>query len=266
MIEKFKRYLSLWWAFFKFSFHAETAFRGNLAFWSLENLLWLGLSFVGVELIFGQVEAIAGWTKPEVLLLIFIGALFHDLCWTLLFRNLGNFSRLIRQGDLDQNLLKPINSRFLLSFQVLEFDHYIRILLELALIYRFTMLITGSFSLVNLLGAVWLFGWGLIIFYSLFFTLTITNIWLVNLENLVEFFHDLKALGEKPTYIFKKGLFFFFTFVLPVGYIATFPAEALLGRADPVKVALAPVLAGIFLWVSQAFFRFALKHYSSASS
>ncbi|OGD61842.1 hypothetical protein A2160_00930 [Candidatus Beckwithbacteria bacterium RBG_13_42_9] len=261
-----KRYFSLFGAFFRFSFYSETAFRGNLLFWTTENLLWLGLSFIGIELIYGQVNNFAGWDKNQAFLIIFISALFHDLCWTFIFRNLHEFSGLVREGRLDQLLLRPVNLRFLLSCRIFEFDHYVRIILEFFLIYRYTLLAGGYFSLSNLVMAISLFACGLIIFYSLFFALTVTNIWFINLANLIDFFNDLKEVGSKPTYIFKEGLFIFFAYILPVGFIATFPAEALLGKITLEKVILAPFLAFVFLWGSQKFFTFALKYYSSASS
>lgn len=265
---RIKRYLKLFWAFFKFSFQAETEFRSNLIFWSFENILWMILGITSIHLIFGHIEAIAGWSKNEVFLVLFIALLFHDLCWTLLFRNLGNFSRLIRHGELDNTLLKPVNPRFLLSFRTLEFDHYTRIALEIFLIYRYTILTTGYFSFFNFIIFSFLFICGFLIFYSLFFALTVTNIWFVNLANLINFFHTIKNMGGKPIAIFKikRGFLYFFSFVLPVGYIATFPAEALMGETSVIKIILAPILVFVFLWGSQRFFNFALKYYSSASS
>jgi len=265
---RIKRYLKLFWAFFRFSFEAETEFRSNLIFWSFENILWMTLGITSIHLIFGQVEAIAGWSKNEVFLVLFVASLFHDLCWTLIFRNLGAFSRLIRKGELDNALLKPVNTRFLLSFKILEFDHYVRIALELFLIYKYTILTTGYFSFLNLLAALFLFTCGFLIFYSIFFALTVTNIWFINLANLIDFFHTVKDLGGKPIEIFKikRGFLYFFSFVLPVGYIATFPTEALMGQIETSKIILAPILAIFSLWASQKFFNFALKYYSSASS
>lgn len=261
-----KRYLKLFGAFLKYSFHAETAFRGNLIFWTLENLFWLFLALAVVELIFGQVVSLAGWDKNRILLIVFISSLFHDFCWTLIFRNLGDFSDMVRGGKLDFVLLKPVNQQFLLSFKRLEFDHYVRIILESFLIYKYTILITGSFYWLNLLIFLLVFLSGFMIFYSFYFILTTTNIWFINLANLIDFFHDLKDLGGKPVYIFNKGLLFFFSFILPVGFIATFPAEALLGQILYGKILLAPLLAGFFLFLSQKFFYFALRHYTSASS
>lgn len=261
-----KRYLKLFKALFRFGLQSELEFRANWIFWSLENLLWLLLSVVSVELIFGQVSSIAGFSKNEMLLILFVASLFSDLFWTFIFPSLGNFSNLIRLGNLDSYLVKPVNLRFLLSFRVMEFDHYVRIILEFFLIYKYTLLVSGQFNLLNLLVFIFLFVCGIIIFYSLFFALTVTNIWFVNLHNLVDFFNTVKSLGEQPVYIFKKELLTLFSYLIPVGFIATFPTEALLGRFSLVKFFIAPLLAFIIYFLSAKFFTLALRHYTSASS
>ena len=260
-----RRYGRLFIAFFKYSLKAETEFRANLIFYSLENIVWLGLAVIGVELIFGQVSSIAYWTKNEAYLVIFIASLFQDVCWTLIYRNLGIFSHWVRFGELDYHLLQPGNLRFRLSFRTLEFDHYVRIILELFLIHKYVGLTVGSFSLWHALVAMFLFGCWFMVFYSLYFGITASNVWFVNLANLLDLFGSVNDISGKPIYIFQRQLLFFFSFVLPVGFIATFPAEALLGRIDPAKIVIAPLLAIIFYIGSQKFFNFALKHYSSVS-
>lgn len=266
LIKSLHRYLKLFLTFFRFSFYNETAFRANIVFYSISNLIWMLVALTSVELIFGQVNSIAGWAKNEVYLVVFINLLFSDICWTLTFRNMGNFSQWVRRGELDSALLKPVNTRFFLSFMILEFDHYARMAVEFYLIYHYTMLITGTFTLFNLLIFLWLLGCGWLIFYSIFFAITTTNIWFINLANLLDFFGAIQRLGRNPTYIYQKAWFLLFTFVIPAAYTATFPAEALLGRIQLSKIIIAPILAIIFLWGSQKFFRFALKYYSSASS
>ncbi len=263
---RIKRYLKLFLEFFRFSFKADIEFRGNLIFYTIENILWLILAVVGINLIFGQIHSIAGWTKNEVFLVLFIGALFSDLSWTLIFRNLNKFSQLIREGTLDYYLLKPTNLRFLLSFRIIEFDHWIRIVLELFLIYKYTLLTSGYLSFLNILLFIFVFICGFIIFYSIFFAATITNIWFVKLENLVHLFQNIKNMGDRPVYIYKKGFLFFFSFILPIGYIATFPAQALMGEISTIKLIAGPILAIFLYWLSHRFFKFALKYYSSASS
>nr|MCU0494790.1 ABC-2 family transporter protein [Chloroflexaceae bacterium] len=58
----------------------------------------------------------------------------------------------------------------------------------------------------------------------------------------------------------------FLTFIVPIAFMTTFPAAALLGLLDPLYLALAPVIAALLLLASRAFWRVALRSYTSASS
>jgi len=57
-----------------------------------------------------------------------------------------------------------------------------------------------------------------------------------------------------------------FSTVLPVAFLTTVPAEAILGLASGGSVLAGLVLAVLSLLGSRALWRFALRHYTSASS
>jgi ABC-2 type transport system permease protein len=57
-----------------------------------------------------------------------------------------------------------------------------------------------------------------------------------------------------------------FTFILPVAFLTTVPAESMLGRADATGVVGMVLLATIMFGTARFFWRFSLRHYSSASS
>jgi ABC-2 type transport system permease protein len=73
--------------------------------------------------------------------------------------------------------------------------------------------------------------------------------------------------GKYPMAAYPAALQFFFTFVLPVGFLTTAPAEIMLGRHTTIGWLLGAALlaAGLFTF-SRFFWRFALRSYTSASS
>jgi len=56
------------------------------------------------------------------------------------------------------------------------------------------------------------------------------------------------------------------TFVLPVAFATTFPAQALRGDLDPRLLVVGVGLAGLALVVTHRFWNDAVRRYSSASS
>jgi ABC-2 type transport system permease protein len=107
---------------------------------------------------------------------------------------------------------------------------------------------------------------GLVILYSLWFMLGATSIWFVKIYNVTEVLRGFLEAGRYPMVAYPSAFRFFFTFVVPVAFLTTIPAEAMLGRGEIGWIVGAGVLAIALFFVSSRFWRFALRFYTSASS
>jgi ABC-2 type transport system permease protein len=76
----------------------------------------------------------------------------------------------------------------------------------------------------------------------------------------------LLAAGRYPISAYPVILRFVFTLVLPVAFLTTFPAEAILGELKFNILFFGLILSSLFFIFSRLFWKFALKHYTSASS
>ncbi|MBI4359120.1 MAG: ABC-2 family transporter protein [Candidatus Nealsonbacteria bacterium] len=260
------RYLSLYFHFFRVSLMAALEYRFNLLVWTFLNLFWTLLSFVGIELLFGQVSSIAGWPKQEIFLLLIIWTIFHDFLSIFIRPSLRQISHLIRHGKFDFLLLKPVSLRFLSSVQDFGIDSVSRFCLTSVILVFFLRQMGIEPSLLLWLDFTLLFLSGAIIFYSFFFALAGLNFWFINLFNLDDLHSRLIDAGRFPIDIFRGRAKTFFTYLLPIAFIAFFPAQILLGRIGSEWVVYGAVMASVFFIASQLFWSLALRSYSSASS
>jgi ABC-2 type transport system permease protein len=76
----------------------------------------------------------------------------------------------------------------------------------------------------------------------------------------------LLEAGRYPMIAYPSTYRVFFTFVVPVAFLTTVPAEAMLGRGNFSWLIGAFLLASGLFWFSTWFWRFALRFYTSASS
>jgi ABC-2 type transport system permease protein len=183
---------------------------------------------------------------------------------TFLAPNLNGIVKQVEMGTLDFVLLKPIDSQYWLSTRTLSPWG----IPDLA----FGCMIVGyagnqlGLTLQNyLIGSVPLM-FGLISVYSLWFMLGATSIWFVKIYNVTEVLRGLIEAGRFPMAAYPIGYQVFFTFVVPVAFLTTVPAEAFLGRGEWVWTGGAALLAAALFWVSRSFWNFALRFYTSASS
>jgi ABC-2 type transport system permease protein len=76
----------------------------------------------------------------------------------------------------------------------------------------------------------------------------------------------LLEAGRYPMVAYPTAYRFFFTFIVPVAFLTTIPAQTMLGRGEINWSIGAGVLAIVLFYLSSAFWRFALRFYTSASS
>lgn len=260
------KYFSLYLAFFWRYLMKAMEYRLNFLIWSFLNLLWLGISFLSITLIFNQTSSIAGWSREQVYLLVLVWTMFFDILATFIRPSLRQVSRLIRRGDLDFTLLRPVSSQFMVSVQNFDTDQLSRLVASpVALVFflRVNGIIVSPLSLLNFaiisLAAV-------VIFYSLMLSAVVLNFWLTNLFNLDDLFHQVLSAGHYPLDIFGRNLRAVFTYLIPVAFVSYFQTKALLGQIGFEWAFLAMGLATVLFLLSRVLWRFGLNHYSSASS
>ncbi len=259
------RYLKLYSSFARICAMREMEARGSFFVGFLVITLFPLFPLLFIGAIYGQTNSLGGWSFHEYLVLTGLFQVLSAIVMTVCLRNLFGMPELIRKGELDFYLLKPINSQFLLSTRYLAYTELAQALPGTA------MIVIG---LVNLNGQVEWWRWlllpifmltGLIILYSIWFIAVLPCIWLVRFESF-ELFFGLLELGRYHPTMFGGIIRLFLVFVLPLGVVAATPADLLLKRLSPEAGLWALIVAGILLYVSNRFWRFAQNHYYGASS
>jgi ABC-2 type transport system permease protein len=115
-----------------------------------------------------------------------------------------------------------------------------------------------AFAVALLLG-------GLMI-YSFWLMLTSSAFWVVRVQEMANLFEGVYAAGRWPVGIYPDWLRNGLTFLVPVAFAVTVPAEALTGRLTPPTLAGAAALAIALLLLARWVFRRGLKQYSGASA
>ena len=258
------RYLNLIQLFWRTAIAAELEYRLNFLFAALSSLGGLAGSLFSLFLFYRKGYNFQGWTWQEALIIVGIFTFLEGFSSTFLASNLNRIVKHVQDGTLDFVLLKPINSQFWLSFHSFSLWGVPDMLFGLVIIlYAGNLLQIGIGA--YLLSAIPIL-FGVIIIYSLWFILGATSIWFTKIYNITEVLRGLLAAGRFPIGAYPPAYRFFFTFVVPVAFLTTVPAEALLGRGNPVWIAGGGCLAVALLLLSSYFWRFALRFYTSASS
>jgi ABC-2 type transport system permease protein len=228
--------------------------------------IWTCISLVFIEVVFGQIGAVRGWTKDQMWVLYGTYVILESLCYGLLGPNMWRFSDTVRTGGLDLVLTKPVDAQFFVSTRYIDLNGVLNSLLGLTLI-TIGLARTGDWP-----GPVEWVSWliltlcGFVLAYSIWFASVTIAIWAVKLEGIAVIFDPMMQMARFPIDIYPKRALTFLTIGLPVAFLTTYPAQALLGRGSGLQVVGGLVLAMVFCLLSACFFRFALRFYGSASS
>lgn len=259
-----RRYWQLVRIFWSTAIAAEMEYRLNFLIAALSSLGNLAGSLFGLFLFYRTGYTFSGWSWSAALLVLGIFTLLQGFAATFLAPNLNRIVRYVQEGTLDFILLKPISSQFWLSTHTLSPWGLPDLVFGGVIIgYAGNRLGLGINNYI--ISAVPLL-FSLVILYSLWFILGATTIWFVKIYNATEVLRGLLEAGRYPMVAYPSAYRFFFTFVVPVAFLTTIPAEAMLGRAQVSWLIGAGVLAVVLFLFSSGFWRFALRFYTSASS
>jgi ABC-2 type transport system permease protein len=258
------RYLNLIQIFWKTAISAELEYRLNFVFAALSSLGGLAGSLFSLFLFYRKGYNFQGWRWEEALMVVGIFTFLEGFSSAFLASNLNRIVKHVQNGTLDFVLLKPISSQFWLSFHSFSLWGLPDLLFGLVIIFYAGSLLGVSIG-NYLLGAIPL-GSGVLILYSLWFILGATSIWFTKIYNITEVLRGLLAAGRFPIGAYPATYRVFFTFVVPVAFLTTIPAETLLGRGEPVWIVSGGCLAIVLLILSNRVWQFALRFYTSASS
>ncbi|BAY94523.1 MULTISPECIES: ABC transporter permease [unclassified Tolypothrix] len=259
-----RRYLKVLRLFWSTAIAAEMEYRVNFIVATITSVGNLAGSLFGLFLFYRTGYTFAGWSWNAALVVLGVFTLLQGYSSTFLAPNLNRIVRHVQEGTLDFVLLKPIRSQFWLSTHTISPWGMPDLVFGTAIIaYAGKRL---GLSLNNYLVSALPLALGLVILYSLWFILGATSIWFVKIYNVTEVLRGLLEAGRYPMTAYPAAYRFFFTFVVPVAFLTTVPAEAMLGRGQITWLIGAIVLALGLFSLSTWFWRFALRFYTSASS
>lgn len=257
-------YLRVLRLFWQVAIAAELEYRINFLVALVTSLGGLVGSLFGLFLFYRTDYAFPGWSWREALLVLGIFTILQGVAAIFLVPNLNKIVSYVQEGTLDFVLLKPISSQFWLSAHTVSPwgapDFVFGLIIVL---YAGGQLGFGPLNYLALLPPLIL---GIVSLYSIWFILGATSIWFVKIYNVTEVLRSLLEAGRFPIEGYPVVYRVFFTFIIPVAFLTTVPAQNMLGRSEPGWLLGSALLAvGLFL-CSKWFWRFALRFYTSASS
>lgn len=260
------RYLRLILLFARVSIQDTAAYRTDFIAHMLVTLANFGAELVGLWTIFSNTRSLNGWGVFEMVALLGVFRMMSGIIGLMIAPNMRLIMDDIREGKLDFVLLKPINSQFYVSFRRVIVWRLADITLGILLVVIASAKLSAVLTAGTLAMFLVLLAAGAVIIYSFWLILATLAFWLTRVNNMEMVFWNVFEAGRYPVQIYRPVVRFTLTYVVPLAFITTFPAGALVGRTPLTDVLPAILFAAGSLAVASGFWKYGLRHYSGASA
>ena len=263
-----RRYLEIYWLMIRNSLIREMSFKANFMLWMIVEFLWFAGQMIFLEVLYGHVDNIGGWSKWECVLLVGTHQIIAQIFQAFFYVNLAELPDLIRTGRLDLMLLLPVDAQFAVSTRKFGMDNIVNALVGVAIVVLslFKLGVVPGVRQVALFLACIPFG--VAVHYAILFGLATAAFWIMRAQGLIYGYFNVFNVARYPDTVFRGVFKIIFSYFIPVIIVANVPARVLARAFESPWSGLAQ-LAGAAIFIvaaTRAFWLFALRRYSSASS
>lgn len=244
----------------------ELQYRTNLGLQLVQSLIALATSLIGIAFIFSKTTNLAGWSASQLLAVVGVYFLVGGISQLFVLPSLSRFMEDVRLGALDFALIKPVDSQLLILSRQVEAWKIIDILIGVGVLAVAMLQVGASLNPARAIQFILVLVAGAVVVASFLMILATGAFWFVRVQNILVIYQAMFEAGRWPITIYPPWLQLALTFLVPVGFAVTVPAETLVGQLDwrlligAVALALVmPVLARV-LWTR------GLRLYAGASA
>ena len=244
----------------------DLQYRVNFALQVLQSLLALTTGLVVFALVYSHTAELNGWSQNELLAVLGVQLMMGGVIHAVIQPNMMAFTEEIRDGKLDHALTKPVDAQMLVSVRRVEVWQAVDVLTGAGVIAVSMVRLGSDLGALDILAFAVALVFGVVLLYCFWMLLATLAFWVVNLWHLPELFEGVFQTGRWPIGIYPTWLRFSVTFLVPIAFAVTVPAEAVTSRLEWQTLALAAGFAVVLFAITRWFWRFGLSNYTGASA
>ncbi len=261
----------LYAAFAKIAFFTQLEYKGQYFMRMIAKVLSWGAGFIMLVVLLRKFHTIGDWDTCEILLLYAFDVLSYSIAGTFFMGGFGKLPRIIRQGELDGILTKPVNPLIYLVCTKISAGYTSNFAITLVIIgvcikkLHISLSVTHiAWLIMDIIGASFIQAAG-------FMLTTIPAFWFFKSEGLYRMFYkNLTDFLKYPLSIYNKGIQVILTLLFPYGFINFYPVQYFINKQEgmfsPVFQFLTPFVGGTLFLAACLFWKKGLLAYQSTGS
>ena len=258
------RFLRLWSQFVRFSLVQTSIYRTDMVMRAIGMVVMTVIMIFVITLPYQYVDGLAGWDRQEALTVLGFYYVTNGLSWAFFRNGISHLDQHIRQGSMDNMLMKPANTIFLFSFFEVDVTRFVDVVVGLFIVITQVVASGAVVTAWGMLGAFLGILLGLLFVFCLFLSVNMLAFWTTEtyLDHLI---NPIFTVSKYPADVWGKYSWVLY-WVAPVAFMSTVPAGILYGKISPVILLIGYTVAGVWLLGIRVYWRVAVRNYSSVGS
>jgi ABC-2 type transport system permease protein len=256
----------LMWKFFRVGAMNELQYRANLVLQLLQSLLGLVTGLIGLALVFTFTNDLGGWSRSELLAVMGVHIMMGGVIRMTIQPNMERLMGEVEDGTLDYALTKPADAQVLISVREIRIWQMTDVLMGVIILLIAIDQMQAGIGFIHAIGFGIAIVLGGLMIYSFWLMLTTGAFWITQVDTIIQLFDGLYQAGRWPVGIYPDWLRTTLTFLVPVAFAVTIPAEAVTDRLTIQVLAGAFVFTVLLLVLSRTVWKIGLRQYSGASA
>jgi ABC-2 type transport system permease protein len=260
-------YLKIWLATARYSIVRTLMFRGDFFVWSLVELFWMSVNLLTISVIYEHTDAIAGWSKYQMILLVGTSLLIQRFLMGFFWSSIFEMGRNVRTGNFDFFLAQPGNVMFMATTRKLDPDGLVNSIVATGVVIYAANQLGLHPDVGDIALYVFLVVCGVAIHYSILLLSVSAVFWLTSAQGVEGTYFTLMEFSRLPREAFKSIVTrFLFVWALPVVVVSNTPARTLFEGFNLARVLWLFGVAVAWFVLAAVVFHRGLRRYASASS
>jgi ABC-2 type transport system permease protein len=244
----------------------ELQYRANFFIQLLQSVVLVGTGLVALAVIFDHTNDLNGWTRPELMVVMGVYTMVGGLIGFGIEPNMSKILSDIHQGTFDYVLTKPVDAQLLSSVRQFHLWRLVDVGVGVGVVVWGLAKLDGELGVDEVAGFVLTLTAGMILIYCLWLMVTAGAFWVVRMDMVQDLFTGMYRAGQYPVTVYPLGLKLVLTYLVPIGFAVTVPAESLTGRLTWTRVAITVVFLAVVFVVTRLIWRAGTRRYSGASA
>ncbi len=216
--------------------------------------------------LFTTIPNLVGWTFNE---LLFIYG-FYLLAVTplqIFFDNIWRLRNYVQDGSFIKFYFRPINMMFYYMSEVFDIKGVTQLFVGIATLVYASSKLEIIWTLPHLLLLLFMLLSSALVMVSIMIIAACSAFWVVNSFPVLALAFKLREFAPYPITLFNELFRFSFTYLVPLGFVAYYPAQLFLRPGEPSLLAyFSPLVAVIAFAIAYRIWKIGVNHWTGTGS